>query len=149
VRGYWAVVLDIPLLFEGPLHYYCGTTLVVAVTDPAVQIKRLRARDAHLTDEDARNRVLSQGDVREKAARALARGAGRGEVLWNDSDKEELKKAVDKVMGDIRAQSPWWWTWACLLFPPVGIASASWALLRNWMLDRAWQRKQLEAKAKL
>lgn len=122
---------------------------MVAVTDPAVQIKRLRERDAHLTEEDAKNRVLSQGDVREKAARALARGEGRGEVLWNDGDREELKRAVDQVMGGIRAQSPAWWTWLCLVCPPVGIASASWSLFRNWMADSRWKNEQLKTKAKL
>lgn len=110
---------------------------------------RLRARDSHLTEEDASNRVLSQGDVREKAARALARGSGRGVVVWNDGDREELKKGIDKVMEQVRSQSPWWWTWACLLCPPVAVSSASFALLRNWMIDRAWQQQKAAEKAKL
>jgi dephospho-CoA kinase len=74
LRGSWAVVLDVPLLFESRLDRFCGTTLVVAVTDPAVQMKRLRERDPHLTAEDAENRVRSQGDVRVKARRSQARG---------------------------------------------------------------------------
>ncbi|KAF2673638.1 CoaE-domain-containing protein [Microthyrium microscopicum] len=149
MTGHWAVVLDIPLLFEGPLHYSCGTALVVAVKDPAIQMARLRARDAHLSEEDAKNRVLSQGDVREKAERALARGAGRGVVVWNDGEREELKKGVDKVMEELRSRSPWWWTTLCLICPPVGITSGGWALLRNWMIDRAWVKEKTAEKAKL
>jgi dephospho-CoA kinase len=76
LKGYWAVVLDIPLLFESGLDLICGVVMVVAVSDPEIQTKRLRERDAHLTAEDARSRVLSQGDVREKARRAEMRGEG-------------------------------------------------------------------------
>ncbi|KAK4149210.1 dephospho-CoA kinase, partial [Chaetomidium leptoderma] len=69
LRGERAVVLDVPLLFESRLDRFCGTVLVVAVRDPAVQMERLRKRDPHLSVEDAENRVRSQGDVREKARR--------------------------------------------------------------------------------
>ena len=76
-------MLDVPLLFESGWERYCGTILVVGVSDPAIQIQRLRDRDSHLTEEDARNRVMSQGDVREKAERCLRRGPGNGVVVWN------------------------------------------------------------------
>jgi dephospho-CoA kinase len=149
MTGHWAVVLDIPLLFEGPLHLSCGTTMVVAVTDPKVQMDRLRARDSHLTKEDASNRVMSQGDVREKAARALARGQGSGVVVWNDGDREQLKREIDRVMHDIRAASPSWWTWLSLLCPAVGMTSATWAMIRNYIVDGRWLKQQQEERAKL
>ena len=66
LHGHWAVVLDVPLLFESGLDLLCGTVIVVAVKDPAEQMQRLRARDPHLSAEDAENRVRSQGDVRGK-----------------------------------------------------------------------------------
>ena len=110
LRGSWAVVLDVPLLFESGWERYCGTILVVGVSDPAIQIKRLRERDAHLTEEDARNRVISQGDIREKAKRAERRGPGRGVVVWNDGDKAQLLREVDRVMQEVRKRSPQWWS---------------------------------------
>lgn len=52
LRGHWAVVLDIPLLFESGWERYCGTIVVVGVSDPAIQIERLRRRDGHLSEEE-------------------------------------------------------------------------------------------------
>jgi dephospho-CoA kinase len=149
LAGHWAVVLDVPLLFEGPMHLYSGTVLVVGVSDPKLQMQRLRARDAHLSAQDAENRVLSQGDVREKAARARARGSGRGAVVWNDGDREELRREVDRVMDQLHRQCPQWWTWMCLLCPPLALTSAAWALLRNRQLDAAWRGEQAARKARL
>ena len=125
-HGHWAVVLDIPLLFESGLDTVCGTVLVVAVTKPEVQMQRLKERDPHLSEEDAKNRVLSQSDVPVKATRADSRGHGRGVVIWNDGGKDELKREVDQVIKEIKASSPAWWNWICLLMPPVAIASAAW-----------------------
>lgn len=71
--GRWAVVLDIPLLFESRLDVFCGTVIVVGVRDPTVQMDRLRARDPHLSAHEAKGRVESQVDVREKAEKALRR----------------------------------------------------------------------------
>ncbi|KAK6381315.1 Dephospho-CoA kinase cab5 [Exophiala oligosperma] len=68
--GHWAVVLDVPLLFESGLDIFCSTVVVVAVSDPKIQMQRLRERDPHLSPEDAENRVKSQVDVREKATRS-------------------------------------------------------------------------------
>ncbi|KAK4953979.1 Dephospho-CoA kinase cab5 [Elasticomyces elasticus] len=94
LSGSWAVVLDVPLLFESGWEPMCGTIMVVAVKDPAIQMQRLRARDAHLTEEDAKNRVAAQWDVRDKAERCLRRGEGAGVVVWNDGEKEELKRSA-------------------------------------------------------
>jgi dephospho-CoA kinase len=57
LRGNWAVVLDVPLLFESGWEPLCGTIMVVAVKDAAVQMQRLRARDEHLTEEDAKKEI--------------------------------------------------------------------------------------------
>ncbi|KAF7171335.1 hypothetical protein CNMCM5623_003745 [Aspergillus felis] len=35
VHGHWAVVLDVPLLFESGMDLICGTVVVVGVRDPA------------------------------------------------------------------------------------------------------------------
>lgn len=149
LRGNWAVILDVPLLFESGLDAICGTVMVVAVRDPAIQMKRLRARDPHLTAEDAENRVKSQGDVREKAKRAEARGKGAGVVVWNDGGKEELKDEIHKVMSEISRQSPRWWAWLLLLCPPMAGLAGVWSYYRGQVINRRWKEQELQVKAKL
>lgn len=143
------VVLDVPLLFESGLDVLCGVVLVVAVTDPAVQIKRLMDRDSHLTEEDAKNRVGSQGDVREKARRCQARGEGKGAVVWNDGGREDLAAGLQTVMRNIQKDSPRWWAWLLLLVPPLGGLAAGWTYTRNLRINRTWKEEELRAKAKL
>ncbi|KAJ9154912.1 Dephospho-CoA kinase [Pleurostoma richardsiae] len=149
LRGSWAVVLDVPLLFESGIDRLCGTVAVVAVRDPAVQMARLRARDPHLSAEDAENRVRSQGDVRVKARRCEARGQGKGVVLWNDGTREELKAQVDAAMAEIRRASPAWWSWALLLCPPLGVAVGTWTVWQNLRINKRWQELETQERAKL
>lgn len=149
LRGCWAVVLDIPLLFESRLDVLCGTVMVVAVRDPEVQMRRLMERDGHLTREDAEDRVGSQGDVREKARRCEARGEGRGVVVWNDGGKKELRGEIEKVMEVVRGSSPRWWAWLLLLCPPLGGLIGVWTYWRNTVINKRWTEQELQAKAKL
>ncbi|KJR83280.1 dephospho-CoA kinase [Sporothrix schenckii 1099-18] len=162
IKGHWAVVLDIPLLFESKLDVLCGTVLVVAVRDPEIQMARLRARDPHLTAEDAANRVRSQGDVRDKARRAEARNARDardarsaagaktlGVVLWNDGDKAELAAQVEAAMTQIKAASPAWWHNVLLLCPPLGLAVAAWTYWQNSRINARWAAEEQRAKANL
>ncbi|CAK7204389.1 Dephospho-CoA kinase cab5 [Sporothrix eucalyptigena] len=153
IKGSWAVVLDVPLLFESKLDVLCGTVLVVAVRDPAVQMARLRARDPHLTEEDAANRVRSQGDVREKARRAEARNktAGRvdGVVLWNDGDKAALAEQVAAAITQIKAASPPWWHNMLLLCPPLGLAVAAYTYWQNGQINKRWFAEEERIKANL
>ncbi|KAH6639077.1 dephospho-CoA kinase [Boeremia exigua] len=149
LKGHWAVVLDVPLLFESGWERYCGSIVVVGVSDPGIQIQRLRARDAHLSEEDARNRVLSQGDIREKAERCLRRGEGKGVVVWNDGDQAHLESEVRRVMADVRRRSPWWWGVLTWVVPPLGVVSGlwSWWNMRRVQLD--WEAAKKKEKAKL
>ena len=149
LRGCWAVVLDVPLLFESGLDTLCGTVMVVAVRDPKVQKRRLMERDAHLTEEDADNRVRSQGDVRVKARRAEARGSGRGVVVWNDGNKEQLKAQLETVMTEISRDSPRWWAWLLLIIPPLAGLAGVWNYWRGIVINRSWREQELQAKAKL
>jgi dephospho-CoA kinase len=150
LRGSWAVVLDIPLLFESGLDLFCGTVVVVAVSDPATQMRRLRERDAHLSADDAENRVKSQGNVREKARRAEMRSAGgRGFVIWNDGGKDDLKAELDRVVGACQRVSPRWWAWLLLLLPPVAGAVGVWSMFRAWLQRRKWQAEQERERAAL
>lgn len=149
LTGSWGVVWDVPLLFEVGTDRLCGTVMVVAVKDPAMQMGRLRARDAHLSAEDAENRVRSQADVRLKARRCEARGKGRGVVVWNDGDKEELRREVDRVMAEIRARSPWWWSTALWVCPPLAVASGVWSFVMNWRTNKKWEKDESRERAKL
>jgi dephospho-CoA kinase len=149
LRGHWAIVLDVPLLFESGWERYCGTILVVGVSDPAIQIQRLRDRDAHLSEEDAKNRVSSQGDIREKAKRTERRGKGRGVVVWNDGDREELESKLQKAMADVRRGSPRWWTFLCWALPPVGAVSALYSWWRMRAVQLSWEEEKRRERAKL
>ncbi|KID89238.1 dephospho-CoA kinase [Metarhizium guizhouense ARSEF 977] len=149
LRGHWAVVLDIPLLFESGLDRFCGVTMVVAVSDPEIQMRRLMERDAHLSREDAENRVRSQADVRVKARRCLERGQGNGVVLWNDGSKDELEAKLGEAMEKVRESSPEWWSWVLLGCPPLALAAAAWRIWGNVRINRQWEESQREAKAKL
>lgn len=158
LKGHWAVVLDVPLLFESGMDVICGAVVVVAVNDPAVQMARLRARDAHLTAEDAENRVRSQGDVREKVKKALFRNraaeentdkGSRGVVVWNDGDRADLEKEVNKAISTIQNYSPKWWSWLLLVAPPMSVAAAVWNMAVNFGLQRSWDQKAKQDRAKL
>ncbi|KAF2437122.1 CoaE-domain-containing protein [Tothia fuscella] len=149
IKGHWAVVLDVPLLFESGWERYCGTVMVVAVSDPEVQIKRLRERDSHLSEEAAKNRILSQRDIREKVKQAQARGEGRGVVVYNDSDREHLAKEVSRAMEQIQKASPVWWSTLCLICPPVGVTAAAWTIWQNWNLQKEWAETTRREKARL
>lgn len=141
LRGCWAVVLDVPLLFEAGLDVGCGVVVVVAVRDPAVQMRRLRERDTGLSLREAEERVGSQGDVRVKAERAGRRGEGWGAVVWNDGGKGELAEEVARVVEACRRGSPAWWgrlLWAC---PPLALVSALWCYIRGMRAKRAWEKE--------
>jgi dephospho-CoA kinase len=151
IRGYQAVVLDVPLLFEIGVDIICGTVIVVAVKDPTVQMRRLRMRDPHLSLEDAENRVKSQTDVRVKARQAEFRGTrnARGIVLWNDGDKSQLEREVHQAVKDIRDSSPRWWASLLLLVPPIGVTFAVWNLVVNFRTRKSWERHIKGQHAKL
>lgn len=149
LSGHRAVVLDVPLLFEAGMDVMCGVVAVVAVRDPAVQMARLRARDPHLSQRDAEDRVRSQGDVRDKARRCEARGSGRGVVVWNDSDRAELEREVARAVDEIYARSPAWWNWALLLCPPLGVAVGAWNFWQNRRINQRWREQEEKERAKL
>jgi len=149
LQGCRAVVLDVPLLFESRLDRFCGTVLVVAVRDPEVQMRRLRARDPHLSEEDAKNRVRSQGDVRDKARRCERRGRGKGVVVWNDEGREELAAEVKRAMGEIESVSPRWWSWVLLACPPAAVVVGVWAFWQNVRINRRWAEEEERERAKL
>ncbi|MCJ1486419.1 hypothetical protein MMC06_006596 [Schaereria dolodes] len=149
VRGYWAVVLDIPLLFESGLDVFVGVVIVVAVRRPEVQMWRLRERDVHLSEQEARDRVRSQNDVREKARRAEGRGAGRGAVVWNDMGRTHLQEEVKRCMESVKRDNPRWWGLVLLVVPVLAGFVGGWEVGRGWWARRKWEEEKGKEKAKL
>ncbi|KAL9599894.1 MAG: hypothetical protein Q9219_003527 [cf. Caloplaca sp. 3 TL-2023] len=145
--GHWAVLLDIPLLYDSGLDIFTPVILMVAAS-PAVQMQRLRARDTHLSEEEAGDRVASQGDVEGKVRRTKARGVGRGFVVWNDGGREELGAEVRKVMGEVegrgRRRGVWRWVfWVCW---PMAVGWGVWEVWRGWRGRREWVRREAGGK---
>ncbi|MBE3041582.1 dephospho-CoA kinase [Candidatus Bathyarchaeota archaeon] len=149
LRGHWAVVLDVPLLFEAGMDRMCGAVAVVGVSDPAIQMRRLRERDPHLTAEDAENRLRSQQDVRVKAKRCAARGPGRGVVIFNDGTKEQLREGIARAIGELEAANPRWWAWVLLACPPLALVCGAWQYWQNGKINERWFAQEKEAVAKL
>lgn len=151
LRGHWACVLDIPLLFESSLDLLCGAVLVVAVSSREVQLARLLARDPHLSREDAERRVLSQMLIGEKTARATRIYAprARGYVLDNDGSVEELRARVADTLDRVRAGRDGWWRWMLWVVPPLAGAVAGGVVVMNWWWRRRWVREREREKAKL
>lgn len=149
LAGHWAVVWDVPLLFEVGTDRFCGVVVVIGVRDPEVQMARLRARDSHLSQEEAANRVRSQTDVRVKARRCEARGEGRGVVVWNDGEREDLEREMARVVGELRRRSPGWWSTCLWLCPPLAVGVGVWGLVMNWRAAKQWETEEAREKAKL
>lgn len=140
VTGHWAVVCDIPLLYESGLDVFASVVVMVAVRDPVVQMRRLRDRDKGLSQREAEERVGSQMGVGEKVARTLRRGRKRGKVVWNDAGMGELEGEVKRVMREIEEGSwgQWgrWWMWGS----PVGcILVAMWVVWCGWRARIGWE----------
>ncbi|KAH0606424.1 uncharacterized protein H6S33_004085 [Morchella sextelata] len=147
LRGHWAVVLDVPLLFEARLDVLCGAVLVVAVSSAEVQLGRLLARDGGLTREEAEGRVAAQMPLREKVA--LCEGVygrrGRGVVVVNDGGVEELEAELGRVVEGLAVGRAGWWRWVWWVGGPV---VGGWVLVGNLWGRWRWGRKG-GAKAKL
>ena len=150
VTGHWAVVLDVPLLYESGLDVFASVVVMVAVRDPEVQMRRLRERDKGLTEQEARDRVGSQMGVGEKVERTEQRGNTRGKVVLNDQGKDELKDEVYMIVREIWDESGgelWrWWLWQS----PLGVlAVALWEMWCGWGARRGWEGEKAREKAKL
>lgn len=137
--GNWAVVLDIPLLYESGLDIFCGAIIVVAVSSPEVQMQRLQARDAGLSLEEAKNRVLSQMEMREKVGRCKERGERKGLVIWNDGGREELKNQVSGAVKRLESGRGFWWMLWLWASPFVALAVAGWEVWKGWRAKKRWE----------
>lgn len=110
-------------------------------------MKRLRARDPHLSEEEARDRVGSQMPVREKVGRTENRGLGRGVVVWNEGEKEELRERLGEVVEGLRGVGlkGWtgevkrWWLWGS----PFGVVGVGgWEMWKSWRARVEWEKRR-------
>lgn len=79
------VVVDVPLLFEASYDQTVDETMVIYVPEE-IQLQRLMARDG-LSEQEARQRILSQWPIEEK--RKLA-----DVVIDNSGTQEETEKKL-------------------------------------------------------
>ncbi|BDZ30716.1 dephospho-CoA kinase [Lactiplantibacillus sp. WILCCON 0030] len=87
-----AVILDVPLLFEGGWQHICDQVVVVAAPAPVV-LSRLMARN-QLSAEAARARIASQMPLAEKVQRADV-------VIDNGENVDKTRTAVLKWLKTI------------------------------------------------
>ncbi|MFD2211129.1 dephospho-CoA kinase [Virgibacillus halophilus] len=90
-KGAAAVVLDIPLLFEGKLMSFVDQTLVVFVKE-SLQLERLISRDGS-SEADALNRIQAQIPIEEKVKMADA-------VIDNNGSKASTKKQLFEILAN-------------------------------------------------
>lgn len=146
LSGAWAVMLDVPLLFESGLEVMCSGVVVVAAGEEA-QLRRLLKRDPGLSEEDAHRRIGSQWSVAEKAqlAEHVFGAPARRASAWvidNSGDFENLEREVRRVVvgGMVRGRvGAWRWLWG---FPPLALVVGLWVMAENWWRRRAWEAKE-------
>lgn len=110
-------VIDMPLLFETGFYRVTSPSVLVACS-PAVQLRRLQARDG-MAREAAAARVAAQMPTERKRDMADA-------VLENDGSVEELRAQVAQLARRLRRGA---WLHRTLL-SPAGAALAAAALAR-------------------
>ncbi|CCX05806.1 dephospho-CoA kinase-domain-containing protein [Pyronema domesticum] len=147
IGGAWAVVLDVPLLFEAGMEMICGGVLVVGVGRKE-QLRRLMMRDPGLTQEEAGRRVESQWGWEEKAELGREIFGGECWVVDNSGTKEELAERLKRVVGEMKRGrvGGWKFVWGA---PPVVVVWAVWTVVRNWWRRRNWELKKKQAKGEV
>ncbi|QXE00676.1 dephospho-CoA kinase [Terribacillus sp. DMT04] len=88
-KTYPAVVLDIPLLFEGKQLQLVDKVVVVHV-DSSVQLERLMQRN-ELTEQAALDRINSQMSLDQKASKADA-------VIDNNGTRKQTRDQLEKLL---------------------------------------------------
>jgi dephospho-CoA kinase len=148
-RGCWAVVLDVPLLFEVGMEKICGGVLVVSVT-AEMQMQRLLARDKSkgLTEDEAIKRIASQMTVREKQELCKRVFGARGWIINNNAGIPELVQEVERIMVEVKRGRGCIWTFFLWSFPPVAILVGISLIILNWERRNSYE-KQKEIKAKM
>lgn len=91
-------VADIPLLYETG-HHTDFDRVIVAICQPAEQLRRLMKRDG-LSVEEARQRIAAQDPMESKAARADYVIETTGTIAETDRQVERIWRALSKTDDD-------------------------------------------------
>ncbi|PON48911.1 Dephospho-CoA kinase [Trema orientale] len=102
MKGFRAIVLDIPLLFEAKMDKWTKPIIVVWV-DPETQLRRLMARDRS-SEEEARNRINAQMSLDLKRSKADI-------VITNTGSLDELNEVFQKVLFEVTRPLTWTEFW--------------------------------------
>ncbi|KAG6811892.1 hypothetical protein H0H92_005350 [Tricholoma furcatifolium] len=113
------VVLDVPLLIEGPLWKWVGQIVVVYCSQD-LQLQRLMNRD-NSTREEATARLNSQMPITEKVAYADV-------VIDNSGTPQELSTQVDAYVEKLEKELGSLW-WIGYILPVVALLSAIYMLV--------------------
>lgn len=87
--GLKMMVVEVPLLFEAGITELFDQIWVVSA-EREIQMDRLRRRN-QLTEEEARQRILSQFPLNQKEERADL-------VIYNNTDLQTLENQIDKII---------------------------------------------------
>ena len=79
----------------------------------------------------------------------MARGEGRGVVVWNDGGKGELEEGLSGVMEGVGRGSPWWWAWLLLGVPVLGGVVGAWEIFWGWWARGKWESEKRRDRAML
>ena len=91
-RGKEIIVLDAPLLFESVyLPYLCYPCVVIYISEPSLQVKRIVERD-NMSIEESQRRINSQMPIGKKLQYADVK-------ICNDGDVDALKGKVLNELG--------------------------------------------------
>ncbi|KAF8902245.1 dephospho-CoA kinase [Gymnopilus junonius] len=120
MTGHKYVILDVPLLIEGPLWQWVGLIVVVYCSEE-IQLQRLISRDSS-TPAEASSRLRSQIPIADKVAYADV-------VVDNSGTRSELESQVDSLVKRLEKEAGSWRWIVSWLVPPVGLASAVWTLV--------------------
>lgn len=74
---------------------------------------------------------------------------GGGVVVWNDGDKDDLKRELRRVMEEVERGSLRWWGWVLWVCFLLVLVVGGWGLWRNWRGEREWEERERRERVKL
>ncbi|CAI8498919.1 dephospho-CoA kinase [Pichia kudriavzevii] len=124
------VILDVPLLFESGMDWLCSKVLTITCNDE-IQLRRLLHRNKDLTRDQALSRINSQMKVLKKAQMS-------DYIIENNGTLDDLVTKVDEFVChhlhalNSKACFDYWVNLAEVLFPPLALVGALYALSRRF-----------------
>lgn len=149
IKGYWAVVLDVPLLLEGKLDMLCGTVILIDCPDPEMQVQRILKRNrevenGNMTEEEARGRIASQMQRADKVEILEKQwvSRGKGHIIRNDGTLQDMERNLGDTMDRIREGRGSLWTYSLLFVPVWTLARTAWIVFQNWRSKKIYTKNK-------